>query len=294
MRSLETRNEALRLVAAGVNDCEIARRLGVPRTTVRDWRKPRYEPKRPSGARCPRCDNPSRRIVLEPEAYAELLGLYLGDGHITKLVRSQRLRLFLDAKYATIVNDSERLLRSTFPENRVGRIRAEEGRMAVLWTYSSHLTCLFPQHGEGKKHERRILLEPWQQELVDAAPWAFLRGCIRSDGCVFINRMGRIRVVRLRKTVPRHPRALRRDLRTGRCRLPCVQEVRADQSPGERRPDARARRSKAMSTHAKLHAVCGCGGTWQTRGVQVAVGVTPWRFESSQPHSLRLVACERS
>ncbi len=191
MRSLETRNEALRLVAAGVNDCEIARRLGVPRTTVRDWRKPRYEPKRPSGARCPRCDNPSRRIVLEPEAYAELLGLYLGDGHITKLVRSQRLRLFLDAKYATIVNDSERLLRSTFPENRVGRIRAEEGRMAVLWTYSSHLTCLFPQHGEGKKHERRILLEPWQQELVDAAPWAFLRGCIRSDGCVFINRTGR-------------------------------------------------------------------------------------------------------
>jgi hypothetical protein len=26
---------------------------------------------------------------------------------------------------------------------------------------------------------------------VEAAPWAFLRGCIRSDGCVFINRTGR-------------------------------------------------------------------------------------------------------
>ena len=38
--------EALRLVAAGVNDCEIARRLGVPRTTVRDWRKPRYAARR--------------------------------------------------------------------------------------------------------------------------------------------------------------------------------------------------------------------------------------------------------
>ena len=23
---------------------------------------------------------------------------------------------------------------------------------------------------------------------------------------------------------------------------------------------------------------------WQTRGVQVAVGATPWRFESSHPH----------
>jgi hypothetical protein len=35
------------------------------------------------------------------------------------------------------------------------------------------------------------LLEPWQEALVAAAPWAFLRGCIRSDGCVFPNRTGR-------------------------------------------------------------------------------------------------------
>jgi hypothetical protein len=26
---------------------------------------------------------------------------------------------------------------------------------------------------------------------VGAAPWAFVRGCIRSDGCSFINRTGR-------------------------------------------------------------------------------------------------------
>ena len=63
--------------------------------------------------------------------------------------------------------------------------------MAVVWAHSSHLSCLFPQHGDGKKHERPIVLEPWQQEFVDAAPWAFLRGCIRSDGCVFVNRTGR-------------------------------------------------------------------------------------------------------
>ena len=63
--------------------------------------------------------------------------------------------------------------------------------MAIVWAYSSHLECLFPQHGDGKKHERPIVLEPWQQELVAAAPWAFLRGCIRSDGCVFVNRTGR-------------------------------------------------------------------------------------------------------
>src|SRR5215208_1925191 len=190
VRSLETRNEALRLIAAGINDCEIARRLGVPRTTVRDWRKPRYVRKAPA-AHCPRCGSRSRAIVLEPGPYAELLGLYLGDGHITQMARSDRLRLFLDAKYPTIVAESEAVLRTVLPANRVGRVVAEEGRMVVLWAYSSHLTCLFPQHGEGKKHQRPVLLEPWQEELVDAAPWSFLRGCIRSDGCVFINRTGR-------------------------------------------------------------------------------------------------------
>jgi hypothetical protein len=47
-----------------------------------------------------------------------------------------------------------------------------------------------PQHGPGKKHDRRIELEALQQALVDVAPWAFLNGCIRSDGCVFVNRTG--------------------------------------------------------------------------------------------------------
>src|SRR6185369_15878865 len=42
-----------------------------------------------------------------------------------------------------------------------------------------------------KKHDRPVVLEPWQLELVHAAPWAFLRGCIRSDECVLINRTGR-------------------------------------------------------------------------------------------------------
>ena len=191
VRPVETKNEALRLVELGLNDCEIARRLEVPRTTVRDWRKPRYVPIGPVAWSCPLCGDRSRPIVLEAETYAELLGLYLGDGHITDMARTQRLRIFLDAKYPVIIEDAERLARELLPGNRVGRMAAEEGRMAVVWAYSSHLSCLFPQHGDGKKHERPIVLEPWQQLLVDSAPWALLRGLIRSDGCVFVNRTGR-------------------------------------------------------------------------------------------------------
>lgn len=47
-------------------------------------------------------------------------------------------------------------------------------------------------HGPGKKHERRIALEPWQQAIVDAHPWQFTRGLIHSDGCRITNWTTRI------------------------------------------------------------------------------------------------------
>jgi hypothetical protein len=60
--------------------------------------------------------------------------------------------------------------------------------MFFVSLYSGHLECLFPQHGAGLKHRRRIVLESWQSEIVDVAPWPLIRGCIRTDGCAFINR----------------------------------------------------------------------------------------------------------
>ena len=191
VRPLEVRQEALRLAAAGVNDCQIARRLGIPRTTVRDSRKPRYVPKRTALGPCPRCWLPGPPLEFARGDYAELLGIYLGDGHVSQLARVQRLRVFLDARHATVVDETESLVARCFPENAVGRGLRHDGRMVVLSVYSRHLACLFPQHGPGKKHERPLLLEPWQQALIDDAPWRFLRGCIRTDGCVFVNRTGR-------------------------------------------------------------------------------------------------------
>jgi hypothetical protein len=192
MHPVQLREAALRLVAHGVNDCEIARRLGVPRATIRDWRKPRYVPRaKRRAATCPRCWRTCPPIVITDDDYAELLGLYLGDGHITCMARTERLRLSLDAKYPVMNAEIEALLQRCFPENRVGRQLRDQGSTVVLWVYNSHLSCLFPQAAPGKKHDRPIGLEDWQMDRVLAAPWAFLRGCIRSDGCAFINRTGR-------------------------------------------------------------------------------------------------------
>lgn len=123
--------------------------------------------------------------------YCELLGLYLGDGHISELARTERLRIALDSKHERIVAETESLLRRCFPGNVVKRQFPRDAKMTILWMYSCHLSCVFPQHGPGPKHLRAIQLERWQSALVDRAPWGLLRGLIRSDGCSFVNRTGR-------------------------------------------------------------------------------------------------------
>jgi hypothetical protein len=182
---------ALALISSGSNDCEVARRLGIARSTVRDWRAPRYVPK-PYQMTCPRCwRGVRRRFGFTDGDYTELLGLYLGDGHIARTGRSDRLRLFLDSRYQRIVAEAVALLERSFPGYPVGQVQAHGGTMTVVSLYCTHLRCLFPQHGPGKKHERPIVLEPWQGLLLEREPWRFLRGCIRSDGCVFVNKTGK-------------------------------------------------------------------------------------------------------
>lgn len=170
------------------NDCEIARRVGIPLSTVRDMR--RRGPAQ--GLICPRCWCAAKPMAFTAERYAHLLGLYLGDGCISRLGRTYSLRLSLDAKYPGIVAEARSLLETCFTMNRVCQHAAGERRTTmVLCLYNNHLPCVFPQHGAGQKQLRRIALEPWQQELVASAPWSLIRGLIQSDGCRFINRTGR-------------------------------------------------------------------------------------------------------
>lgn len=76
-------------------------------------------------------------------------------------------------------------MRKVMPLPRLSQ-RRKQGCVEVK-SYTMHWTCMFPQHGPGKKHERPIVLEPWQQDIVDAHPWEFVRGLIHSDGCRVTN-----------------------------------------------------------------------------------------------------------
>jgi hypothetical protein len=181
------------LVELGVNDCEIARRLEIGRSTVRDIRTGRYQRRRPV-ATCPRCWRGMEPMAFTDELYAYLLGLYLGDGciQLQPSGRTYSLRVSLDAKYPGIVGEARAALATSLPLNRASQHSAGPAKtVSVLCVYGSHLPCVFPQHGLGKKHERPIVLEAWQREVVERAPWPLIRGLIQSDGCRFDNRTGK-------------------------------------------------------------------------------------------------------
>jgi hypothetical protein len=92
----------------------------------------------------------------------------------------------------------------------------------------------FPQQGPGRKHERRIELSTWQQEMAQAHLEALIRGLIRSDGCRTVNRFktklpsGRtaeyeLRALLLLEPVGGHPCDLLSGLRAARDRVDAVQ-----------------------------------------------------------------------
>lgn len=178
MRSAEEFNAARRLVGAGVNDCAIARQLDIPRTTVRDWRRRPAIRSRDPDASCGVAHDFSQ---LPAEAYCYVLGLYLGDGCISRNSRAWRLRITCDKKYPAIIDRCRKAIDVLMPGQHAGIV--ERVGCVDVSHHSKHWPCLFPQHGPGKKHTRRIALEPWQQALVDQATEEFVLGLIHSDGC---------------------------------------------------------------------------------------------------------------
>jgi Homeodomain-like domain-containing protein len=180
MRSFEQYDSAKRLIAAGVNDCEIARRLGIPRPTVRDWRcRPQRRPRLDGGTPCGVTHDLG---ALAAVPYSYVLGMYLGDGCISRNRRVWRLRIVLDAKCPDIINRCRTAIDMLMTGQHAAVLPLPK-RCVEVSMYSKHWPCLLPQHGPGKKHMRRIALESWQQTLVDQATEEFILGLIHSDGC---------------------------------------------------------------------------------------------------------------
>jgi hypothetical protein len=185
----------LRLVEAGHGDKEVARATGIPHETIRAWRRGRV----PERARrvlagvpeCAGCGGEAHDYEALPrDDYAYLLGMYLGDGCLARTAKGGcSLRISLDSAYPEIIETARHAVVAV----RGGTLPhvAPHGASAcmVITSYWKAWPCLLPQHGRGRKHERRIVLEPWQEQIVAAAPEAFLRALIHTDGWRGTNRV---------------------------------------------------------------------------------------------------------
>ena len=181
MRPADEFSTVQQLITVGLNDCEISRRTGIPRKTIWQWRrKPGVWPRSTtdSSGRCAVHDF----SALPAKAYCYVLGMYLGDGCISRGPRTWHLRITLDTKYPGIIDSCREALDILMPGQHAALVRRKDNCADVVLC-SNHWPCLLPQHGPGKKHTRPIRLEPWQEKLVNKAPEDFVRGLIHSDGC---------------------------------------------------------------------------------------------------------------
>jgi hypothetical protein len=121
MRSLEEFEAIQRLVAIGLNNCVIARQTGIPRRTVLDWRRrPALRAKLPAASS--NCGIDHDLPALPPAAYCCLLGLYLGDGCITRNRRVWQLRITLDCRYPGIINRCREAIDILMPRQRAATL----------------------------------------------------------------------------------------------------------------------------------------------------------------------------
>lgn len=205
MYDLHTRQRALALVAQGRSLNSVSKQTGISRAAIRSWQT-RLEPRPRISVHCAPCVR-CRPVPGRPapaEAYAYLLGLYLGDGCISPHPRGgHHLRIACADAWPGLIEACRRAIQAVRPEGKASTLQ-KQGCVAVT-SYGRHWTCLFPQHGPGRKHERRIALEPWQEEIVATHPWDFIRGLIHSDGCRITNWTTRIiESVRKRYEYPRY------------------------------------------------------------------------------------------
>ena len=135
--------------------------------------------------------------------YAYVLGLYLGDGCISANGAPARgirvLRIACADAWPGLLAECKQAVKAIRPANKVGTVQSDG--CSYVTAYSRHWPCLIPQHGPGRKHDRRIELAPWQRPITGQYPDRFARGR---------RPLVRISAVHVHQRIDGHPRIMRR------------------------------------------------------------------------------------
>jgi hypothetical protein len=178
MHEVPVRRLALDLLEIGLTRRDVCRILDVGYNSTYRWQDRINPSHKSSHIRCFRCrDEPP----ADPSAYLYLLGQYLGDGHIRRSGRTRCLSIACCTDYPGITQEVETAMRHVLAASVFQRTRPDV-RCINVEACTKHCLCAFPQAAPGLKHQRPIVLEQWQLDLVDADPRPLIRGLIHSDG----------------------------------------------------------------------------------------------------------------
>lgn len=165
----------------GISQRQIARDLNVDHATISYWIRNNFQTSKKNSS-----STVNDIITLcqkYSSHYAYILGSYLGDGHISKLPRTYRLRIFCNRKYQDIIDRNKHSLQTLFNTNKINILQQLHTQCDEVIVHNKHLDKFFPQHGVGKKHNRDIILLDWQEKIVGDNAEYFIKGLLDSDGC---------------------------------------------------------------------------------------------------------------
>lgn len=94
------------LIRGGSTHREVAAATGIPQPTLRNWVHGRVPKRALRPATCEHCRAAVHTFAAAPKpASAYLLGIYLGDGYLCQVSRTQSLRVALDSAYPGIIEE---------------------------------------------------------------------------------------------------------------------------------------------------------------------------------------------
>ena len=116
---------------------------------------------------------------------AYLMGVALGDGDISKLPRTLRLRLYCDSKYPNLVEKWRKTCESVFG-NRSVISSHQSAKCKIVSVYSNRLKEFPWEPRTGKKCDQDVSIPQWIKDE------GFMRECVlglfESDGCEYMHR----------------------------------------------------------------------------------------------------------
>lgn len=189
-----------RLRDEGVSKRQVSRQLSIDYGTVRKW----WDKDARVAQSAEATDLKSVKYGFESHpgyqsTYAYVLGLYLGDGYINiqnQKYQVYKLRIAQESRFADLIAEHITALETLFPRNTVGTFNHTHAKCCDIYVHSKELNQWFPQHGVGAKHTRPIILETWQQKIIQLFPESFIRGLMQTDGSRYIHRQGRYEYVK--------------------------------------------------------------------------------------------------